>query len=692
MVANDMTYIPFFRAAGSRSGASSLPKLLVVLVLLLSALGGCQKAVLTPPGEGPRTPVAISADAPLADKAFAAYMQGDYRLASTLYDRLLQEPGLSRRETVEAWKYFALSNIAYGKHHLGLEALEKWRSLDPEAQTGAEWLNAYNRAMTGMSGTGAARTLEGTVQDDQRPWAVRAESALLLARMQWEGGDKASNAAALQALETLYAQTSAPADAGLRATLESRLYTLLQETDENALARLAGHLTAENELRYPYSIILLEKARRTATDSADWPPAWQAMQRLRHTDTFADRLLLDRVLMPLEQEFGRPSQGIALALPLTGPFGNIGWKILRGAGVAQWELARQGNDLSVTVINTAAAGWEQRLESLPEGVSIVGGPLQKETYTTMQRTGLLRQRAFFTFLTSLNEGEEGRIAWRFFSSPRDQIRSLLDFAQQDLEIAQYGILAPDEPFGAHMAQMFRQTASEMGASTTVSATYAPKDTLTWSKVLQTFLRVPAQRAGEDTPMPPNPPFQAVFLPDGWQQMQALLPHFFYYQEDRMVFLGNALWEQGLSGSSDTETRYLNLAVFPGSWNPYAPTAAAMSLAGALDESGLGKPDLWVGLGYDFVRFASMLGTPEKGEGASAMNARIQSAQQMDWSIAPIRWTADGLAAQKMFLFTPAARGFTPIDPAQFKERLENTRTRHADRVKMLEEARQQKRQ
>lgn len=158
----------------------------------------------------------------------------------------------------------------------------------------------------------------------------------------------------------------------------------------------------------------------------------------------------------------------------------------------------------------------------------------------------------------------------------------------------------------------------------------------------------------------------------------------------MVFLGSALWEQGLSSSKDVETRYFNLAVFPGSWNPFTPTTAAANLTKTLDESGLGKPDLWVGLGYDFVRFASLLGSPEEAVSADDMNQRIQTAQAMDWSIAPIHWTPEGRASQKMFLFTPSSAGFEPLDPASFREKLEQIRQRHEERVKMLEEEYQKK--
>lgn len=664
---------------------SRMPILAVFgLLFVFALLAGCQKAIVAPPMQSGAEQYMT-----LPEQAFTAYSNGDFKRAEALYDRTLQLPQLSQEETLEAWKYFSLSTIANEKYNLGIEALEKWRSLDPDAENTSEWLNAFSKCMLNLPRQKAVDMLQALSADSGRSRAVRTEATLLLASREWTDGEDPHGA--MQTLSDLYEQASKSTDAkAYKGTLENRLFAQLQSAEPEALAMLAGLLTPENELDFPYSIILLEKARRSATDNESWPLAHQALQRLRLAGHFSDKLLVERILRPLEQEYGQPAQGIALALPLTGPFGNIGWKIVRGAGVAQWDLAKSGNDLSVTIINTAAAGWEKKLAALPKGISVVGGPLRTESMDLLRKQGQLDDRSFFTFLSTLEQGEEGKVAWRFFSSPRDQVRTVLEFAKNDLGIENYGVLYPDEAFGMRMNSLFKETGSELGINTTATAAYAPKDSPSWGKTLRTFLRVPGRRAGEDDPMPPKPPFQAAFLPDGWQQMQSLIPHFFFYQETRMVFLGSALWEQGLSSSKDVETRYFNLAVFPGSWNPFTPTTAAANLTKTLDESGLGKPDLWVGLGYDFVRFASLLGSPEEAVSADDMNQRIQTAQAMDWSIAPIHWTPEGRASQKMFLFTPSSAGFEPLDPASFREKLEQIRQRHEERVKMLEEEYQKK--
>ncbi len=679
------------------AGRRTLPAPLFVLaVLALLLVTGCQKTVLAPPS-GSTADIAVAEDGSLRAQAAAAFARGEYPRAEVLYDRLLQLPDLSPSLRVEAWQRFALSAVANGKPHLGLDALEQWRALEPDADISPEWRNAFAQALSAMPSRTAISKLSPLLTDTTRPWPLRADAALLLAKIQWaeaagDAGDadpavrRATISSAMKRLALLYEDASQEG----KMFLEQRLFSLLQTEDATTVAHITGLLTPEDEIHFPYSIVLLEKASRSASDSADWPMAWQAIQRLRQTNALADTSLLNRTLAPLEQAMGRPVQGIALALPLTGQYGGIGWKIMRGVGVAQWELTKQGNEISVTVINTADKGWEEALRQLPPETAIVGGPLRKDIFARMQATGITQQRNVFAFLSSLDNGKEGASAWRFFSSPQDQARTLLRFAKEELGISRYGVLYPDETYGAHMNTLFSAAGNAMGATTEASASYSP-DTQTWGGVLKQFLRVPARRPGENDPMPPAPPFEAVFLPDGWQRMQVLLPHFFFFQEDRLVFLGSALWEQGLSTEKDIETRYANLAVFPGSWNPSSTAPAAVSLNSALDESGLGKPDLWVGLGYDFIRFAALLSS-EGVLSAAEMNARIQTAQQMDWSIAPIHWTEEGVASQRMFLFTPTSKGFTPLDPEKFRARLEETRARHDARVEMLEQEYQKSQQ
>lgn len=302
---------------------------------------------------------------------------------------------------------------------------------------------------------------------------------------------------------------------------------------------------------------------------------------------------------------------------------------------------------------------------------------------TLGDRGITQKRAFFAFVPQLDEGEEGRIAWRFFTSPEDQVTALLRFTGDDLGITSYAALYPDEAYGRRMAQLFADKVAQHGGSVQRSTSYPPSRPEEWNAVAASFV---GARKVNDYPVP-SATFRAVFLPDGWKHMEALVPNLFYHGEDRQVLLGTALWEQGLAGQKKVDVHNFGLAVFPGAWNPTTPTSAGMALADALRQAGLEEPDAWVGLGYDFVRLASRLGVQD-GWTPASVNAALTRGQAMSWSIAPMHWSTDGRASQDLFLFTPTETGFEPVAPGTFKERYERVRERHDQRARAAAAPRQ----
>ncbi|MFA9395965.1 MAG: penicillin-binding protein activator [Halodesulfovibrio sp.] len=666
---------------------------LLVMTLAVASLTGCGKQhILTPQATPSR-----GAENQLSKQARVAYDSGDFTTASSLYDRVLQKPNLSKAEKRSAWRYFALSTIKSGRAFLGLQALDKWQSSQPGAIDSTEWQDAWVLAIKQLPQDKALIILESTYRNTSKPWGLRANAALLLAGIEWKKGN---TGAALTSLEDLYAK--AP-NTKYKAALERRLFSELNGVDAQLLGTLAGYLTPQNEITYPYSLILLEKARRAAGDEQNWPSAWAAIERLRALGKLADPTIIDSVLAPLQQEFGEPAQGIALALPLTGPYGTIGWKILRGAGIAHWQLTNSGHNFALKVINTESPTWEQELAELPEGFTIVGGPLRKEIFRKIHDRDLTEKHAFFSFLSSLPAGTEGEDGWRFFSSPKDQVRTLLNFAQFDLGINNFAALYPNENYGRKMVELFTERAQQQTQSPVMTASYAPNEPRGWSKDVKNIL-IKSDRenkefqadngtfedqlnskmsTGQYKEMPYRPAFKAVFLPDSWKNMESIIPHFFFHQEDRAVFLGPTLWEQGLSAGKKLESRYYKLAVFPGMWNPFTPTDASKQLVQAMNDAGLGKPDAWVGLGYDFIRLAAGMGSMPSDWDDDTVNEKLASAQNMDWSIAPISWDEDGNASENLFLFRPSRNGFVPVNPEAFANRVNTVRVRHDERIQMM---------
>ena len=344
---------------------------------------------------------------------------------------------------------------------------------------------------------------------------------------------------------------------------------------------------------------------------------------------------------------------VVLALPASGPYAPIGGKISRGAGLARQELAADGIKIRLETVNTEAPDWLSRLSALPPECAVVGGPLQARNYAQARSAGAVDQRAFFTFLPSLEQGDEGARAWRFFPSPQDQIDALTSFATNDLNIRTYGAFYPTDAYGARMTGMLEQSLA--GQNMVLhKASYDPADVSSWSTAVAPLINA-TQAEGSSTPVPQTA-FEALFLPDSWKSMDMLTTSLLYNGEDRLVLLGTTLWEQSLSGKIVPNAEKYALAVFPGAWNA-ARAPRALQAPGN---------DFWVALGYAFTRFAVNLGLNSRLS-APEITARAGRAAQMIRAMAPITWDSAGVAHQQLFIFQASPTGMTPLDLGQFQQ-------------------------
>jgi len=344
---------------------------------------------------------------------------------------------------------------------------------------------------------------------------------------------------------------------------------------------------------------------------------------------------------------------VVLALPSSGTYAAIAGKVRHGAQMAQNELAANGVKLRLETINTEAPDWLQRLDALPQACTVVGGPLQARNYAQAREHGQLEKRAFFTFVPSLEQGDEGARAWRFFPSPQDQIDTLIGFATTGMNIRTYGAFYPTDAYGVRMTGLMEQSLASQNMLLQ-KASYNPADPTSWSDAVAPLINAQTPQ-GSKTPVPQTS-FEALFLPDSWKSMEMLTTSLLYNGEDRLVLLGTTLWEQSLSGKTISNADKYALAVFPAAWNqPQAPRA--LQVPGT---------DFWNALGYDFVRFAVSMGLDSRLT-TQQVTARAQRASKMIWGMAPISWDNAGVAHQKLFLFGVSPTGMTPVNIETFQQ-------------------------
>lgn len=602
----------------------------------------------------------VAAAGPL-DEAGRAYTGGDFARAETMALRLSSDSSLTREQQTEANRILAAAALRNSHPSVALTALEQWRTLSPGADSGREWQDAWAGALRALSSHDARTRANAVYQDSSRSTQIRSMAGVCLAVRQWQDGELGQS---MLALENIY---SSAADSRDKAMLERRLAIELHLAPASATTLAASAVTESNRGAFPYAVILINKLRRESNDPQTGAAALAALRELAGQSSLADPSLFqgppsESSIVIRSGPAGSapagpvPGQPVVLALPLSGQYASVAGKIAAGARVACDELSAGGNQVSLVVIDTEQPDWVASIDALPGGAAVVGGPLRRDDYARAKSRGLTSRRAMFAFLPALETGDEGRVAWRFFSGAQDQVDTLLAFTS-NLGINGYAVFYPEENFGRRMATLFDERARAAGAGNVVMQSYQPGDQNNWMQAASTLLA--SNKSGRA--------FRAIFLPDSWKNMDVIVPNFFYHNETRQVLLGTSLWEQGLSSGNFVSMQYYTLAVFPGSWNAAQPTPAGRRLQAGLAAAGKGDADYWAGLGYDFARLSAGLGVRE-GWTPDSVNAALQSAS-LNWSIAPVHWNG-GVATQRMYLFQPAASGFVPVNEAEFRTAFE----------------------
>ncbi|MBU1247418.1 MAG: hypothetical protein KKB70_01865, partial [Proteobacteria bacterium] len=383
-----------------------LPLLALSVLLLLLASGGC---VNTSIGTKHIESTAALPTNDLLREAELAFASQRFPTSELYYSRLSARPDLPAEERALVYQRLTASAVHADHFNSAFTALNKWVETDPAAVDNADYFALSMEIYHRLNLEGAmAQLTDRLVNDSAMDWDVRASGGVALARMHFADGEDA------QALKVLGGFYSMAPDRDGRAALERAF--LRQLRDDPWDSDLVELTTPKNHTFFPYALIAFEDARRLAGEDKTWAASWKTMRQVVSEANLADKSHLGDILIALEREHGQPTLAVALALPLSGRYQAVGQKVASGVAAAQWMLANSGVEVEVKVINTDAPGWTARIASLPPHFAMVGGPLEVSNFREIEASGAMAGRAFFTFLPSLGDGQEGTQAWRFFPS------------------------------------------------------------------------------------------------------------------------------------------------------------------------------------------------------------------------------------------------------------------------------------
>jgi len=293
---------------------------------------------------------------------------------------------------------------------------------------------------------------------------------------------------------------------------------------------------------------------------------------------------------------------IGCLFPLSGRFGVIGKKALRGAELAVSEFGRDhATDSPPGIIVYDSAGdpetARKAINELSEkGVAAVIGPMV--TAGEAADAASARQLPIIVFTQKPGIAEKGDMVFRNFLTPEMQVEGEVYYTSEILGLKRYAILYPDEPYGKKYMNLFWDAVIRHGGKIVGAESYMPSHT-DFSKPIKKLVglyynipnnlkKSPVQdfeiqdflmnetdaaeifsarinRLVNDIAEPKAPTgwetdeyrgmtdersenknkpvidFDAVFIPDGPKKAGLIIPQLRYYDINDVYLLGTNLW-------------------------------------------------------------------------------------------------------------------------------------------------------
>ncbi|MDP3427664.1 MAG: hypothetical protein Q8S17_09850, partial [Humidesulfovibrio sp.] len=395
------------RPPGVRANASRLLAALGLLMALWAA--GCVELKLPTASEAQLQAPQEQSTEDLAKDAEGFWSSGNYPQSELLYTRLLERQ-LDAEARLQALNRLALSAFNARHYYQAKSALDRLVVADATVLTTWTWHEQYIKTLGALNRPDLLENHRVWLASHvELPFDVRARAALAFAEVYTQGGELTRT---IEILASIHRQSP---DRKAKAALEAEYGAQLRGMPEQQLLGLARLVGTGGFDTFPHALIQREAKRRALSPQISAKSAMLADSSRRTASDQPGSLLASALGVTR----------VALVLPLTGRYASTAAKVLRGAEVAQQQLAAKGRSMEIKAINAEAADWQEQLAALPPDFTLVGGPMQPEHLQEMQGSGVTASRAVFAFLPVLKTVTEGAQAWRFFTRPTDQVRALV---------------------------------------------------------------------------------------------------------------------------------------------------------------------------------------------------------------------------------------------------------------------------
>ncbi|MGD2126031.1 MAG: penicillin-binding protein activator [Desulfobacteraceae bacterium] len=407
--------------------------------------------------------------------------------------------------------------------------------------------------------------------------------------------------------------------------IEEIVVELIESTGIEGLEQMAGYATGTKfapPIHYKIAAYHLEENRLKEAKFA-------AMALVRSTPEQFWVNIGRRILEKVSKELSVKKDVIGCLLPLSGPFAIYGREVLNGIelGMGLFDRPEEGQGLELLIEDTRAEAEVvvSRLEALAEQGKVIAviGPLASKPALAASRKAQELGLPIITLTQRDGITAEGEVVFRNFVTPSKEIETLLDKAQGEMGLSRFGILYPDNRYGRFFMNLFWDRVEELGGSINAVESYKPDETdfaVQIKKMVGLFYPRPeplvqffeamkyppyevkgaeVELDPEEEP-PPIVDFDAVFIPDSYQQVALAAPQFPFHNIFNVYLLGTSLWQS--SELLETAGDYVQGAIFPSGFFAGSESQTIETFVRLYEENFESEPGILAATGYDTIRF------------------------------------------------------------------------------------------
>jgi len=391
----------------------------------------------------------------------------------------------------------------------------------------------------------------------------------------------------------------------IREDLNSKILEAIKVSNREELEKMAGYAPESRYMPYIYHRLALISLEEDRIDDAKKYVVLLVRSTSEETWVSMGRDLLEKISQKNRDEGNSGTITIGCLLPLSGPFALYGQEVLNGIelGMDIFNRQQQGRAINLMIKDTggtaegAGAGMKELIEG--DNAAVVIGPLASGESVAAAKKAQELGVPIITFTQKEGITGEGNMVFRNFLTPEREVDALLNKSVKEKGMKRFAIFYPDKSYGQYLRDLFREKVKQLGGTITAVESYKPDQTDFAEGIKRITGSNRVRIDGKSANPVSTPEFDAIFIPDNYEQIAMIAPQFPYYNAFNIPFLGTSLWmSEDLVRSTGA---YLQGAIFPVGFSSDDDATGIMEFTANYKDSFHSDPGVLAATGYDTIR-------------------------------------------------------------------------------------------